>query len=63
VGALGAVALSWGIATYALELPWEPTPMLTLSGIVITALLVGIIGLVASLDVLRHKPLGTLRAE
>jgi putative ABC transport system permease protein len=63
VGAIGAVALSWGIATYALDLPWEPTPVLTMGGIAITAVLVGIIGLVASLDVLRHKPLATLRAE
>ena len=63
VGALGAVALSWGIATYALDMPWEPTPLLTLGGILITAIFVGIIGLAASLDVLRHKPLATLRAE
>jgi putative ABC transport system permease protein len=63
VGALGAVVLSWAIATYALELPWEPTPVLTIGGIVVTAVFVGIIGLVASLDVLRHKPLATLRAE
>jgi putative ABC transport system permease protein len=63
VGALGAVVLSWAIATYALDLPWEPTPALTLGGIVATAVIVAAVGLVASLDVLRHKPLATLRAE
>jgi len=63
VGALGAVALSWAVARYALELPWEPTPALTLGGIAVTTVLVAVVGLAASLDVLRHKPLATLRAE
>jgi putative ABC transport system permease protein len=63
VGALGAIVLSWAIARYALELPWEATPSITIGGIVATSLLVSIIGVLASLDVLRHKPLATLRAE
>jgi putative ABC transport system permease protein len=63
VGALGAIALSWGVARYALELPWQATPMISITGIVATALLVAAIGVLASLDVLRHKPLATLRAE
>ena len=40
-----------------------PTPGITISGIVITAVLVALIGVLASLDVLRNKPLSTLRAE
>jgi hypothetical protein len=44
-------------------LPWEPAPLLTVIGIVVTATAVAAIGVVASLDVLRHKPLSTLRAE
>jgi putative ABC transport system permease protein len=63
VGALGAIVLSWAIARYALELPWDPTPSITISGIVATSVLVAAIGVVASIDVLRHKPLATLRAE
>jgi putative ABC transport system permease protein len=63
VGALGAIALSWAVARYALELPWEPAPALTLFGIAATAVFVAAIGVLASLDVLRHKPLATLRAE
>ncbi|HKH72025.1 MAG TPA: FtsX-like permease family protein [Vicinamibacterales bacterium] len=63
VGALGAVALSWAVARYALDLPWEPSPLLTLGGIIVTSLVVAAIGVLASLDVLRHKPLATLRAE
>jgi putative ABC transport system permease protein len=63
VGALGAVALSWAVARYALDLPWEASPAMTLGGIVITAIFVAAVGVLASLDVLRHKPLSTLRAE
>jgi putative ABC transport system permease protein len=63
VGALGAIVLSWAVARYALELPWEPAPLLTLTGILATALFVAAVGVLASADVLRHKPLATLRAE
>ena len=63
VGALGAIVLSWAVARYALDLPWEATPGVTVVGIVATSLLVAAIGVLASLDVLRHRPLATLRAE
>jgi putative ABC transport system permease protein len=63
VGALGAIALSWAVARYALDLPWEPSAGLTVTGIVVTAVFVAAVGVAASLDVLRHKPLATLRAE
>ena len=63
VGALGAIALSWGVARYALELPWDPTPWITVIGVLATTALVAVIGVAASLDVLRKKPLSTLRAE
>jgi len=63
IGALGAIVLSWAVARYALEMPWEATPGITMTGIVATSLLVAAIGVLASVDVLRHKPLATLRAE
>jgi putative ABC transport system permease protein len=63
VGALGAIVLSWAIARYALELPWDATPSITIGGIAATSVLVAAIGVLASIDVLRHKPLATLRAE
>jgi putative ABC transport system permease protein len=63
VGALGAIVLSWAVARYALDLPWEPAPLLTVVGILSTAVFVAAVGVVSSLDVLRHKPLATLRAE
>ena len=63
VGAAGAVVLSWAVARYGLDLPWEPAPLLTIGGILVTASAVAAIGVIASYDVLRHKPLSTLRAE
>ena len=63
VGAVGAIALSWAVARYALDLPWEPTPALTLIGIAATSMFVAVVGVLSSADVLRHKPLATLRAE
>jgi putative ABC transport system permease protein len=63
VGALGSIALSWAVARYALDLPWQGTPVLAVTGVAATAAFVAVVGVLASLDVLRHKPLATLRAE
>jgi putative ABC transport system permease protein len=63
VGSLGAVALTWGVSRYVLEIPWRPVIGEHVVGVVLTAALVATIGVLASLDVLRHKPLATLRAE
>ena len=63
IGALGAIGLSWAIAKFALELPWTAAPALTIGGIFATAGFVAAVGVLASVDVLRHKPLATLRAE
>jgi putative ABC transport system permease protein len=63
VGSLGAIALTWGVSTYALEVPWRIFPSENIGGIVATAVLVAVIGVLSSLDVLRNKPLSTLRAE
>ena len=63
IGSLGAVVLTWGVSKYALEIPWKVFVGEHIAGVVLTALLVGIVGVVSSLDVLRNKPLATLRAE
>jgi putative ABC transport system permease protein len=62
-GSFGAIALGWGVSRYALDIPWSPALGENLAGTVITSIVVMIVGVVASLDVLRRKPLGTLRAE
>ena len=63
VGSLGAIALTWGVTRYALDMPWRVFPSEHVGGVVLTALLVATIGVLSSLDVLRNKPLSTLRAE
>ena len=63
VGAAGAIALTWGVSRHVLDIPWRPAPGLAALGAVITMALVGIVGVTSSYDVLRRKPLGTLRAE
>jgi putative ABC transport system permease protein len=63
IGSLGAVVLTWGVSRWALEIPWRVFVGEHVAGVLLTALLVAIIGVVSSLDVLRNKPLATLRAE
>jgi putative ABC transport system permease protein len=63
VGSLGAVGLTWGVSRYALEIPWRFFAGEHVGGVAITAALVAAIGVLSSLDVLRNKPLATLRAE
>jgi putative ABC transport system permease protein len=63
IGAAGALGLSWGVTRYVFDMPWHPAPGLLAVGALLTALLVGAIGVLASADVLRKKPLATLRAE
>ena len=63
VGSVGALGLTWGLTRFLLEINWNPAPWINLSGLVLTALVVATVGVVSSLDVLRKKPLSTLRAE
>jgi putative ABC transport system permease protein len=63
VGALGALALSWATCRFVFDIEWRPMPLLLGIGMLSTMALVGAIGVVASADVLRKKPLATLRAE
>jgi putative ABC transport system permease protein len=63
LGAAGALALSWVVATRLFEITWHPAPGLLAAGVVLTAALVCVIGVLASFDVLVRKPLRTLRGE
>lgn len=63
VGALGALALSWAASRYLFDMPWRPATGTVALGILLTALLVGVVGILASLDVVRKRPLAVLRAE
>ncbi len=63
VGAVGALGLTWGLSRHLLDIDWNPAPLVNLGGMLLTTLVVGSVGVAASLDVLRRKPMGTLRAE
>ncbi|HYN85862.1 MAG TPA: FtsX-like permease family protein [Pyrinomonadaceae bacterium] len=63
VGSLAAVALSYAVARYLLEIPWAFTPFVNIFGVVATALLVTLVGALSSLDVLARKPLSILRGQ
>lgn len=63
VGSAGALGLTWGLSRHLLEIDWNPAPLVNLGGVLLTALVVGSVGVTASLDTLRRKPLSTLRAE
>ncbi len=63
IGALGALALSWAVTRYLLDIAWKPAPFLLLAGALLTMALVAVVGVIASAEVLRQKPLGALRAE
>jgi putative ABC transport system permease protein len=63
IGSLGAIALTWGISRFALEIPWSPLPVVSLTGIAVSSVLVAVVGVAASWEVLQRKPLATLRAE
>jgi len=63
VGSLGAVALTWGVSRFALDIPWRLFPGEHAAGVGVTAVLVAVIGVLSSVDVLRNKPLSTLRSE
>ncbi len=62
IGAGGAIALTWAISKYALDIPFKPLIGMSVIGIVATTLLVAFIGVVSSWEVLQRKPLATLRA-
>jgi putative ABC transport system permease protein len=63
IGSLGGLVLSWALSTYLLEIDWSPAVRENVGGILVTAMIVGTVGVLSSLDVLRKKPLATLRAE
>jgi putative ABC transport system permease protein len=63
IGSTGALALTWGISRFALDIPFRPLVGLSAAGVLITAAVVATVGVLASWEVLQRKPLSTLRAE
>lgn len=63
IGAVFAAILSFAVSRYVLDIEWTFDPMLLVSGILVTALVVNAVGVIASFDVLFKKPLTTLRSK
>ena len=63
VGSLGAVALTWGVSRYALEIPWRVFAGEHVGGVLAHGAPRRRHRCPLELDVLRNKPLSTLRAE
>jgi putative ABC transport system permease protein len=63
VGSAGGGALAYAISRFAIDIEFSVPWTVIATGIAGTTLLVGAVGLAASYDVLRRKPLATLRAE
>ncbi len=63
IGSSFAVALSYAVSRYVLNIKWEFDPLTAILGVAVTALVVMLVGVVASFDVLFRKPLGTLRSQ
>ena len=62
VGAVGASILSWVVSTRVLDIHWRLEPLTLAAAILLTAVIVGLAGVLSSADVLRRKPLAVLRA-
>ena len=63
IGAGFATLLSFAAAQYIFDIDWEFDAGLTFLGILITAVLVTLVGAIASFDVLFRKPLAILRSQ
>jgi putative ABC transport system permease protein len=53
--------LSWAVMTYLVKAPWHPRIDVMLWTLVLSIALTTFIGIISSLDVLKNKPLQTLR--
>ena len=60
-GILLSLALSWAVMTYLVKSPWHLHPAALGGTLVLTLVFTALTGTLASLDVLRNKPLKTLR--
>jgi putative ABC transport system permease protein len=63
LGTAGGFGLSWMLSEYLFDIDWQPSGALFAAGVLGTSAAVVTVGVTASLDVLRRKPLATLRSE
>jgi putative ABC transport system permease protein len=63
IGSTAALGLTCYVSRQVLDIRWEPHSGISLIGIAATTAAVAVVGLLASADILRRRPLGTLRTE
>jgi putative ABC transport system permease protein len=63
LGAAGALGMSYVLATELFDITWRPAPGVLSGGVALTAAIVTVVGLVASVDVLFKGTMGALRRE
>jgi putative ABC transport system permease protein len=63
IGAGFALALSYAVSRYVMNIEWIFQPMILVVGIILTTLIVTAVGVAGSFDVLFRKPLVTLRSQ
>ena len=63
IGCGFAVALSYAVSRYLLDIDWHFEPVVVVEGLVITTAIVMLVGTAASFDVLFRRPLATLRTQ
>lgn len=63
IGAVFAVALSFVVSRYLMDIDWEFQPWIPITGIAATIVVVMSVGVIGSFDVLFRKPLSTLRSQ
>ncbi|HEX8249103.1 MAG TPA: FtsX-like permease family protein [Pyrinomonadaceae bacterium] len=63
IGALFSTALSFAVTKYILKIDWEFDFVLMILGVLATALIVMLIGVLASFGVIFKKPLAVLRSQ
>jgi putative ABC transport system permease protein len=63
IGSISAIGLAWYISRHALDIRWVPDLSIPAFGLLLTAAAVCAVGVAASADILRRRPLGALRSE
>jgi putative ABC transport system permease protein len=63
IGSTAAIGLTYVVSRHALDIPWSPRLSISVAGMAVTSVVVCAVGLAASADILRRRPLGSLRSE